>query len=166
MPTHYQGSSDEIRALDAFIKFTRASSALESRLFTHVVLGELTHSQFGVLETLYHLGPMCQGALSQKLLKSTGNMTMVLDNLEKHGLVRRVRLMEDRRMINLELTEAGRALITELMPKMVAEIVEAFDVLAPEEQIELARLCKKLGLGKKNQLPLLEQIPAAVEPSQ
>ena len=40
------------------------------------------------------------GELSSKLLKSTGNMTLVLDNLEKRGLVRRVRETDDRRQIH------------------------------------------------------------------
>src|SRR6266508_1615661 len=103
MPTHYKGTPQEELALNTLIKLTRATNSLESRLFAHGTLDKLTPSQFGVLETLYHLGSLCQGQLSQKLLRSTGNMTMVVDNLEKNGLVRRVRSSEDRRMINIEL---------------------------------------------------------------
>jgi MarR family transcriptional regulator, 2-MHQ and catechol-resistance regulon repressor len=87
MPTHYNGSPEIRLALDTYIKLTRANSAFEARMLSHGDLGHLTISQFGVLEVLYHLGPQCQGALSQKLLKSTGNMTLVLDNLEKRKLV-------------------------------------------------------------------------------
>src|SRR5512133_1005184 len=104
MPTHYKGTPEETLALDTFIKLTRAMSSFEDRMLSHGSLGKLTLSQFGVLEALYHLGPMCQGQLSQKLLRSTGNMTMVIDNLEKAGCVRRVRSIEDRRMIKVELT--------------------------------------------------------------
>lgn len=163
MPTHYQGTRKEKTALDAFIKFTRAGHALESRLLARGGMGSLTPSQFGVLETLYHLGPLCQGALSQKLLTSTGNMTMVLDNLERRGLVRRVRSADDRRMVLIELTNDGAELIAATLPNQIAAIVEEFSVLSPVEQLELGRLCKKLGLGKEQLLPLLAHLEAERE---
>ena len=53
---------------------------------------DLTISQFGVLEALYHKGPLCQRDIAAKILKSTGNITMVIDNLEKRELVRRERI--------------------------------------------------------------------------
>jgi len=147
MPTHYRGSAIESLALDAFIKFSRANAAFEARLLGRRTLGDLTLTQFAVLEALYHLGSLCQGELSHKVLKSTGNMTLVLDNLERHKLVRRVRSLDDRRMIRIELTPAGKACIEEVLPQHVAAIVEEISVLSPQEQAELGRLSKKLGLG-------------------
>lgn len=148
MPTHYQGAQEEVQALNTFIKLTRATSAFETRMLSHGTLGDITISQFGVLESLYHLGTMCQGTLSQKVLKSTGNITLVLDNLEKRGMVRRVRSAEDRRMIMIELLPAGKEWIEKVLPKHVQAIAEEMSVLTAEEQVELARLCRKLGLGK------------------
>lgn len=147
MPTHFKGTPEQVLALDTFIKLSRANSAFDTRLLSHGTLGSLTESQFAVLEALYHLGPMCQGQLSQKLLRSTGNMTLVLDNLEKHGLVRRVRSVEDRRMINIEMTDQGRECIEEVLPKHVEAITNEMQVLTPEEQAELGRLLRKLGKG-------------------
>jgi MarR family transcriptional regulator, 2-MHQ and catechol-resistance regulon repressor len=116
MPTHYDGTPEERLALDTFIKLNRAMISFEARMLARGQLGSLTMSQFGVLEALFHLGPMCQGELSRKLLKSTGNMTLVLDNLEKTGLVRRIRSEEDRRMVRIELTQAGAERIAEVLP--------------------------------------------------
>lgn len=147
MPTHFKGTPEQILALDTFIKLSRANSSFDTRLLSHGTLGSLTESQFAVLEALYHLGQMCQGQLSQKLLRSTGNMTLVLDNLEKHGLVRRVRSAEDRRMINIEMTEKGRECIEEVLPKHVEAITQEMQVLTPEEQAELGRILRKLGKG-------------------
>lgn len=147
MPTHFKGTPEQILALDTFIKLSRANSAFDTRLLSHGTLGSLTESQFAVLEALYHLGPMCQGQLSQKLLRSTGNMTLVLDNLEKHGLVRRIRSSEDRRMINIEMTDRGRECIEEVLPKHVEAITNEMQVLTPEEQAQLGRLLRKLGKG-------------------
>ncbi len=145
MPTKYKGTPEEVLALDTIIKFTRALNAFETRLFEHGAIEDLTVSQFSVLEALYHLGPMCPGELSQKLLKSTGNMTMVIDNLEKRGLVARERSSEDRRMILIRLTPAGEEKIRRVFPAHVRALVEEMSILTPEEQRELGRLCKKLG---------------------
>jgi len=147
MPTHFKGEPNVVLALDTFIKFTRASSALENRLLRHNTLGDITLSQFGVLETLYHLGPMCQGEISTKLLKSSGNVTLVLDNLEKRNLVKRTRDTTDRRMVILSLTPEGEALIAHLFPLQAQVIAEEFSALSPEEQRQLGMLCKKLGMA-------------------
>jgi len=147
MPTHFRGDPQIVLALDTFIKFTRASSALEAYLFRDGILEGLTPSQFGVLETLYHLGPLCQGEISHKLLKSSGNITLVLDNLEKRGLIERQRSHEDRRMVTIVLTDSGRDLIERVFPRQAALIAEAFSPLSPEEQRTLGELCKKLGLA-------------------
>ncbi len=147
MPTHYSGTPQQVLALDTFIKFTRASATLESFLYQNKVLEGLTPSQFGVLETLYHLGPLCQGELSGKLYKSTGNMTLVLDNLEKRGLVRREREREDRRLVTVHLTPTGELTIRRIFPQVAAQITAQLNALTAEEQETLGQLCKKLGKG-------------------
>lgn len=145
MPTHYQGTSQEILALNTFIKLTRSVEALQIRLHQRGTLKELTVSQFGVLEALYHLGSMCQNELGNKILKSSGNMTLVIDNLEKHGLVKRERSHDDRRMVSVHLTELGRKRVEELLPGHVAAIASELSKLTPEEQETLGELCRKLG---------------------
>ena len=147
MPTHYQGDPVTTLALDTFIKLTRATGALETRLLRKGTLGDLTLSQFGVLETLYHLGPLCQGVLSTKMLKSTGNITLVLDNLEKRGLVKRARDLDDRRMVLITLTPQGEKLIARIFPAQAAAIAEEMAVLSLAEQETLGQLSRKLGKG-------------------
>lgn len=147
MPTHYQGTPRDVLALDTFIKLTRATDSLLSRLAHRNTHPGLSASQFGVLEALYHLGPLCQSVLGEKLLKTGGNITMVIDNLEKSGLVRRERSTEDRRFITVSLTEAGRELIERIFPGHVQAISEEMSVLTAEEQRELGELCRKLGKG-------------------
>jgi MarR family 2-MHQ and catechol resistance regulon transcriptional repressor len=74
---------------------------------------------------------------------------MVIDNLEKRGLVRRERSMEDRRYFTVRLTEAGRRLMSGFFPGHAARITAEMGVLTHSEQEQLGRLCKKLGLGKE-----------------
>lgn len=145
MPTHYQGTDQEILALNTFIKLTRAAESLLARLQHRGTMAHLTVSQFGVLESLYHLGPMCPGDLSTKLLKSGGNITLVIDNLEKQGLVQRERDTVDRRMIIVSLTPAGHDLIGKIFPAHVAAVVEEMSYLTAAEQQLLGDLCYKLG---------------------
>lgn len=145
MPTHYRGTATETRALNAFIKLMRAADSVGRRLLGQLEMAGLTEGQFGVLEALLHLGPLNQKELGAKLLRSGGNMTMVIDNLEKRGLVRRERDTEDRRVVIVHLTDAGRRAISKVFPKHVDRIVAELSVLSASEQDELGRLCKKLG---------------------
>ncbi len=151
MPTHYQGTDQEVLALDTLIKLSRASNSLLARLSQRGILANLTLSQFGVLECLYHLGPMCPGEISAKLLKSAGNITLIIDNLEKRGLVQRERDTEDRRMVIVSLTPAGRELISKIFPAHVAAVVEELSYLTPEEQKLLGGLCRRLGKQEKSE---------------
>ena len=132
-------------ALNTLIKLTRATDSLLQRLSLRNTQGSLTRTQFGVLETLYHLGPLCQTEISRKLLLSTANITLVIDNLEKCGLVQRTRSAEDRRYITVSLTGQGQELISGLFPKHAVSIAEEMSILSPQEQETLSELCRKLG---------------------
>ena len=149
MPTHYSGSHAELRTLDTFIKLTRCTNSILGRLAERNTVGDLTWSQFAVLEALYHLGPRTQGEISVKVLKSGSNMTTVIDNLERDGLVRRERDEKDRRVIHVHLTEQGSRKIEAVLPGHVRALVEEFSVLSASEQETLGELCKKLGRGRK-----------------
>jgi MarR family 2-MHQ and catechol resistance regulon transcriptional repressor len=150
MPSHYDGSREDCRALNAYIALMRASESLTQRLSADLEAAGLTTGQFGALEALYHLGPMCQRELGEKLLRSGGNVTMVVDNLEKRALVERKRSEEDRRYITVQITAAGRKLMRDLLPRHVAEIRKQMDVLSGSDQEELRRLCKSVGKGTKS----------------
>ena len=151
MGTHYSGTAKDILALNTFIRFSRASETLNSRLNRHLKDLGLTVSQLGILETLLHLGPMCQREVGDKLLKSRANVTTVVDNLEKQGLVQRVSAPEDRRMQQLHLTAKGKALIERAFPLHKDVIVSCMGTLTPEEQKTFGQLCKKLGMANLEQ---------------
>ena len=145
MGTKYQGTEEATRALDTYIKLMRASESLTNRIHRHLHDVDLTISQFGVLEALLHLGSLCQSELAHKLLRTGGNMTLVIDNLEKRDLVRRERSSIDRRFISVHLTDAGRTLIERIFPRHVEAVTQAMERLDAEEQEMLSNLCRKLG---------------------
>lgn len=120
------------------------------RSFSHAVTAKiseygLTTPHFGVLEALYHLGPLPLGELADKLLVTGGNVTYVMDRLEKQGLVSRRRSGEDRRVVEAHLLPAGRELIEQVFPGHGRFVGDLVDVLDPEERAEMRRLLKKLG---------------------
>jgi len=145
MGTRHRGTIEEISALNAFIKLQRSAESVSVRI--HAVLPQgLTITQFGVLEALHHLGPLCQSELAEKLLKSGGNLTLVVDNLEKAGYVLRERDAADRRFVVVKLTEKGHNFIGILFPKVVANVTREMSALSSTELADLGRLCKKIGL--------------------
>ena len=144
-PSRYRGTGAERLALSTYLKLTRASETLWNCLAPGLQHEDLTPSQFGVLEALYHLGAMHQCDLGERILKSSGNMTLVIDNLEKRGLVRRERSVEDRRFIQVHLTEEGARLIRLVFPAHADAITRQLEVLTQEEQRALGNLCRKLG---------------------
>ena len=133
-------------ALNTYTKLMRAAESVTSRVNRSMAAFDLTISQFGVLEALYHKGSLCQRDIAAKILKSTGNITLVIDNLEKRGLVRRERDNDDRRYLTIHLTGEGTSLIAQAFTRVEAAISSEMTSLTPPEQELLGSLCKKLGL--------------------
>lgn len=148
MPNRHHGSDDERRALDAYVKLSRALATVDADIHRPLAAAGLTASRFGVLEALWHLGPLNQRELGRKILKSSGNVTTVVDHLERDGLVTRERRAADRRQVIVALTPAGRCCIERVYPDHVGRIVDAFAPLSPDDVTHLARLAKTLGLGR------------------
>ena len=145
MGTRYKGSEDEILSLNAYITLLRSSDTISNQIGNMLNKNKLTISQFGVLESLYYIGPMCQKEIGTKILKSTANITTVIDNLEKRNFVKRVRQKDDRRYITVNLTDKGKGYVEKIMPMHLSEVFKRMQVLTPEERKNLYSLCKKLG---------------------
>jgi len=150
MRGRYRGNKTESRALRTYVKLMRAAESVTARTHRHLSSTGLTISQFAVLEALYQLGPLSQREIGKKILRSSGNITMVIDNLEKSELVRRKRSEADRRFFIVHLTDRGYHLINKIFPPHAAVIAEDLGALTAAEQDTLGRLCKKLGLGGKS----------------
>ncbi len=133
------------RAVRAYVKLMRASRAVLARVEPGLAECGLTPTQLGVLEAVLHKGPQSQRALGRLVLTSPGNMTDVIDKLEKRGLVRRARVEADRRSLRIELTEPGRALIVSVFPRHARQIARAMAGLDQAELAALDGLLRRLG---------------------
>jgi DNA-binding MarR family transcriptional regulator len=84
----------------------------------------LTNAQWVPLLKLY----MGKGSTAAELARvcelDAGSMTRLLDRLEAKDLCRRIRSSEDRRVVNLELTEAGLAAAKEI-PAILSRVQNA-----------------------------------------
>ena len=96
-----------------------------------------------VLDVLYSKGPMKIGKLMESILATSGNMTVVIRNMEKKGWVTRHTCPDDKRAYLVTLTDAGRQVIERALPLHIEKIQDIFSVLTEEEQKELIRLLKK-----------------------
>jgi MarR family 2-MHQ and catechol resistance regulon transcriptional repressor len=151
MQKEFRGINKETRALGTYVKLMRAAESITSRVHKHLSSVGLTVSQFGVLEAIFHLGPLSQRDLGRKILRSSGNITMVIDNLEKRRLVRRERDASDRRMFIVHLTSEGQRLIGKIFPSHAALITNELSILNATDQKTLGDLCKKVGVGMTTQ---------------
>ncbi len=147
MSTHFKGTKEQVSALDCFIKLQRAANSVNAAALKQIQANGLTESQFGILEALLHLGPLNQNQLAEKILKSGGNITMVIDNLLKQGLIIKEKRDSDRRCFWISLSDSGRKLIAGLFPLHAETITASISVLTAPEQQQLANLCRKLGKG-------------------
>ena len=150
MGTKYKGTKKELNALNSLIKITRAADSVRSRVVSAIGTNEITESQFYVLDALYHSAPLTQKDIGEKVFRSGGNITLVIDNLEKQGYVKRVRGKEDRRYFSVHLTKLGKKLMDKLFPKFLSAVMDEMNILRDEEHRELQRLSKKIGLKDKS----------------
>jgi len=148
MPNKFKGTPAQERALSAYVKLERAASAAFA--YARIGLEEegLTLSQFAALEALYHVGPQCLGDLARRILTSSGNLTLVIDNLQKRGLVKREQPGKDKRFVLASITPSGEKLIAKIFPEHARRITEVMGRLEPDEQDKLGDLCRKLGKGE------------------
>jgi MarR family transcriptional regulator, 2-MHQ and catechol-resistance regulon repressor len=138
---------DQRDALKLWIVLSRARGAIGERAAAHIAHYGMTLAEFGVLESLYHKGPMLLGEIQRGLLVSSGGVTYLVDRLERRGLVRRDAFPDDRRARLAVLTDEGTAFVRRVFPEHAMAVHAAMSGLTPDEQRVATVLLKKLGLG-------------------
>jgi MarR family 2-MHQ and catechol resistance regulon transcriptional repressor len=132
-------------ALRLWVRLARAFRAIEAVAARDAARHGLTLAEFGMLEALYHLGPMPLGEVQRRILVSSGGVTYVADSLESRGLVQREPSDSDRRIRIAVLTDEGRNLIERIFPEHAGRLEEAMAGLSPDEQDDAAELMRRLG---------------------
>jgi|SRR5690625_2280052 len=123
----------------------RAYAAVENHSFTDIERHGLTPGEFGILETLYHRGPLLLGDLQRRVLVSSGGVSYLVDRLEKKGLVERRDYPEDRRTRLAALTPEGEELIARIFPEHARAIQRALHAIDPEVKQAAVALLRTIG---------------------
>ena len=110
----------------------------------------LTFPQFMVLEALLHKERMTVGEIKDAILSSNGTIPVIINNLDKMGMVKRSKDPEDHRRSLVELTKKGRTLIEQVCPENDRMYQERFSVWKKDEKIELLRLIALYHNGLNN----------------
>ncbi|HET7229215.1 MAG TPA: MarR family transcriptional regulator [Longimicrobium sp.] len=129
-------------ALRVWIALARAHNAVAQLAAADVARHGLTTAEFGVLEVLYHKGPMLLNEVQRRILVSSGGITYLVDRLEKRGLVERRDCPGDRRARLCALTEPGQSLVASIFPEHAAVIRNALAGLSDEEKDQAVKLLR------------------------
>ena len=132
-------------ALKLYVVLARAQLAVSRHAAADVGRHGLTGTEFGILEALYHRGPLLLGELQRKILVSSGGVTYLVDRLEERGLVERQECPGDRRARYAALTRAGEELIARIFPDHAQALARAVSGLSRSEQAQAIELLRKLG---------------------
>lgn len=124
----------DLRILRALRRITR-SIALHSRRLS--AGSNITSPQLVCLRTVIDKGPMTATAISREMHVSPSTIVGVLDRLEDKGLVVRERSREDRRIIFVSVTEAGKELAQNTPSPLQQKLSEALRELPESEQLQI-----------------------------
>lgn len=125
----------------------------------------LTHAQWVLLFKLGDSDSNCGtvATLARELQTDAGGMTRALDRLEAKGLVRRARSLDDRRVVQIELTAEGQRLAAQV-PPVLAQVLN--EHLAGFEHAEWQQLVGLLQRMARNGEALRGgETPAALQQS-
>lgn len=106
---------------------------------------DINVNEFQALEALYHKGKLTTQTLCDTVLVPGSSMTYVVDQLEKKGLVVRLKDEKDRRINYVMLSPKGLNDTEIIYNKHYEEMRKRFDKLTSEEEVTLQNLLKKIG---------------------
>lgn len=144
MDTKELYGNEEAKNLKAFVVLMRATQSISREHMCAIKESGLSVNQFGVLELLFHKGDLSISAITEKILSTAGNMTVVINNLIKGGYIARYQSPTDKRVSLVTLTSKGKETISLLFPTHSKNISTIFNRLSSEEKNVLTNLLKKL----------------------
>jgi MarR family 2-MHQ and catechol resistance regulon transcriptional repressor len=143
------GTEESVRLWFMLMKTHYAISKLARR---DIESRGITITEFSVMENLYRQGTLTLGDVGNCASLTSGSTTYVIDKLEQRGLIARRASDEDRRVIHTSLTDAGRELITSILPEHAKAIHAVMAGLSQEERDQLRGLLATLGNHAESRL--------------
>lgn len=131
----------------AYFNLLKTGSWIEEKIKEAIRPYDLTHAQLNVLYILveHDPAPVSANALKEGILVSKPDMTRLIDRLVKKEYVLRETCPQNRRKIDVSLTDTGRAIFKEAHIAAKHALGNFFlDRISLEEAAELRRILHKL----------------------
>jgi DNA-binding MarR family transcriptional regulator len=128
-------------AVESLRRITRALD-----VYSRTLLREhsLTGPQLTLLREVKRRGPAPIGTLAKASFLGGPTVTGIIDRLEAHGLVARVRGTEDRRQVLIQITPQGEQLLSRDPPLLSARFRAALAEMSEEEREEICRVLRRV----------------------
>lgn len=104
----------------------------------------ISAAQLNCLLSLYEHGPLPPSRIAHFIMVNSSTVTGIIDRLEQKGLVRRLRISHDRRIITIELTKAGKVLAENAPPPIQQRIIDGLNNISETEIQRIASTLAKL----------------------
>jgi len=127
-----------------YLVLMQTSKAVQDRMRVEMSQYNLSITEFSVLEVLYNKGKQTIHQIGNSILISSGTMTYVIDKLEQRDLLCRHACVEDRRVIHVTLTDEGKEMMYNIMPKHQEFVDSLFGSFNQEEKEVFVKLLKKI----------------------
>jgi MarR family 2-MHQ and catechol resistance regulon transcriptional repressor len=132
------------KSMRTWMQLYRAFNKIRSHETGHITSFGITMNQFEVLEVLYHRGDLNIGSITKLIMSTPGNVTVVVKNLKRDGLITSMPDPQDKRASILSITQKGKDVIEELFPSHAKNFEEYFKEFELDELDELFMLLRKL----------------------
>ncbi|MDU7141318.1 MAG: MarR family transcriptional regulator [Finegoldia magna] len=131
------------KSMAVYISMSRVINTLRRENNKLILKHNLTLGQFAVMEALYSKGRLSTGEVMEKILSTSGNIPVIVKNLEKDGFITRKQDESDKRRFILDLTDKGKNLMDEIVPENLKFMDELISLWDDEDKKELIILMNK-----------------------
>lgn len=142
MATHY--GQKAALSMKTWMQVFRTYNKIRAKELAYIQSYDLTMHQFQVLEVLYHKGDLNIGSITKLTMSTPGNITVVVKNLKRDGLIVSLQDENDKRASILSITQKGQTIIEKVFPQHAKNFETYFNVLNNEELETLYTLLNKL----------------------
>ena len=144
-PVTKQQIIDSLSGLEKTVGFSIriAELAIFEQLYQHLKGSEVSIGEFTILRCIGLNPGLRQGVLADTLHVKWPSMTKLINALELRRLLKRVVPLNNRRSVELELTDEGEAMVAKYTPKFRAAETDIFSMLNDDEYKQLEKLLRK-----------------------
>ena len=145
----FRAHADQHASLRLWLRLLSCTNRVEDKIRQNLRESfDITLPRFDLMAQLErHPNGLTMGELSRRMMVTGGNITTIVDQLEKEKLVARAVGLHDRRSYTVNLTKAGRDAFAHMAVAHEAWVADLFEGMSKNQQSQLHTL---LGSLKKN----------------